>query len=88
MEYITLIEESLKNITSSMGERLSDKMTRLSQKEVEICGLLANGLSSKDIGKLMNISHRTIETHRNNIRRKLKLTRDENLITFLMDLKK
>ena len=48
--------------------------------------MLAKGLTSKEIGKLMGTSHRTIETHRNNIRKKLKLKREVNLVTYLKEM--
>jgi len=33
--------------------------------------MIRHGLSSKEIGKLMGLSIRSVETHRNNIRKKL-----------------
>ncbi len=43
----------------------------LSDREREILGLLAEGLSNKEIGEKLFISHRTVDTHRTNIMKKL-----------------
>jgi DNA-binding CsgD family transcriptional regulator len=43
-------------------------------------------LSSKEIAPLMNISYRGVELHRYRLRKKLSLTADENLSTFMINL--
>ncbi len=43
----------------------------LSTREQSILVLVAEGKSSKDVGELLNISVRTVETHRKNIKKKL-----------------
>ncbi len=43
----------------------------LTKREVEILKLIGNGYSNTQIGKLLEISHRTVDTHRTNIRNKL-----------------
>lgn len=43
----------------------------LTVREREIAQLIVNGLTSKSIGRLLGISPRTVETHRNAIMRKL-----------------
>jgi RNA polymerase sigma factor for flagellar operon FliA len=43
----------------------------LTMKEIEIVKLIAQGLTSKEIGDKLFVSHRTIETHRHNILKKL-----------------
>lgn len=43
----------------------------LTQREGEVLKLLSNGYSSKQIGKELSISTRTVETHRLNIMKKL-----------------
>jgi DNA-binding CsgD family transcriptional regulator len=49
--------------------------------------MIKRGLSSKEIGKLLNISHRTAETHRNRIRKKLEIQDPAvNLQTYLKNL--
>jgi len=45
----------------------------LSVRETEIAGFLRDGLSSKEIGDKLNISVRTVEVHRQNILKKLKV---------------
>jgi DNA-binding NarL/FixJ family response regulator len=43
----------------------------LTERECEVVRLLANGMSSKEIAEQLQISIRTVETHRININRKL-----------------
>lgn len=45
--------------------------TTLSEREKEILQLLVRGLSNKEIGEKLFISHRTVDTHRTNIMKKL-----------------
>jgi DNA-binding NarL/FixJ family response regulator len=53
----------------------------LTQREVEVLKLLANGFSSKQIGKELSISTRTVETHRINIMKKLKTSNSAETIS-------
>ena len=86
-KYLRVLEENLQEITSGFPAGISSAMNRLTQKEIEICNMIKRGLSSKEIGRLMNISFRTVETHRNRIRRKLGITDPTiNLPTFLKTL--
>ena len=45
----------------------------LSQREKEILRLIVSELSSQDIAAALEISIRTVDTHRKNIARKLKI---------------
>ncbi len=46
-----------------------------------------HGYGSKDIGQHLSISFRTVETHRNNIRKKLNLAHNDiNLQAYLKSL--
>jgi len=84
---IELLEENLKTLTSSFGQELSRKMLGLTSREIEICNMIKNGLASKEIAALINISPRGVDTHRRNIRRKLGLTKqDINLTTYLKSI--
>lgn len=43
----------------------------LTPREIQILKSIANGFSNTEIGKKLEISHRTVDTHRTNIRNKL-----------------
>jgi DNA-binding NarL/FixJ family response regulator len=51
-----------------------NSFTTLSQRELAVLGLLAEGLPNKMIGNQLNISERTVEAHVRNILKKLNAT--------------
>lgn len=55
---------------------------RISSREKEILSLIIEGKSYKEIGNILFISTRTVETHRNNIMRKLGLTSQIDIIKY------
>ncbi|MCA9400704.1 MAG: PAS domain S-box protein [Candidatus Omnitrophica bacterium] len=86
-KYIDIIEHNLKDLTSSFGIAASQQKLKLSPREIEIANLIKHGLSSKEICQSLNISFKTIETHRNKIRKKLGIVnQDVNLTTYLQNL--
>ena len=54
----------------------------LTPREIEIIQHLCNGDSAKEVGDKLNLSFRTIETHRNNILRKLGFNNTAELIKY------
>ena len=86
-KYVQLLRNNLQELTSSFGARLTEKGTKLTSREIEVCNMIKNGLTSKEIASLLNISLRTTEKHRINIRRKLGIiNKDINLSSFLKTL--
>ena len=74
----------LKDLTLSFGASVSQKRFKLSPREIEIANLIKNGIGSKEIAAMLNVSFKTVETHRNKIRKKLDiLNKDINLTTYL-----
>ena len=68
--------EEIKNIVAQQElEEDSDHpdMNLLSRREIDVVQLIKEGLSSKEIAKRLDISLKTVEVHRYNILRKLKL---------------
>ncbi|MBW8757344.1 MAG: response regulator transcription factor [Burkholderiales bacterium] len=57
----------------------------LSSRECEILAALARGLSSKHIAREMDVSVRTVEAHRQNIKRKLLLEGQAELIKYAVE---
>ena len=86
-KYVQLLRKNLQELTSSFGTRLTEREAKLTSREVEICNMVKNGLTSKEIARLLNISLGTTERHRINIRRKLGIiNKDINLTSFLKTL--
>jgi DNA-binding NarL/FixJ family response regulator len=73
----------LKNPTYKPAENNDDKQTRdLSQREVEILKLIADGLTNAEIADKIFTSKRTVETHRQNIIEKTKAKNTAALIKY------
>jgi len=86
-KYIQLLQKNLQELTSSFGTKLTGKRAKLTSREIEICDMIKNGLTNKEIASLSNISRATIERHRANIRKKLGIIKkDVNLSSFLKTL--
>jgi FixJ family two-component response regulator len=85
--YIDLIEKTIEDITSSFGENLLRKANNLTSREVEICNMIKNGLTTKGIAQALIISKRTVEFHRDNIRGKLNIkSKGVSLLSYLTSL--
>lgn len=54
----------------------------LTNRELEILKLIADGFSNKEIGEQLFISHRTVDTHRTNLMKKLEVNNIAGLISF------
>jgi len=54
----------------------------LTSREVEILTLIAEGFSNKEIGDKLFISHRTVDTHRTNLMKKLEINNIAGLIRY------
>jgi tetratricopeptide (TPR) repeat protein len=65
---------------------LAGKYPMLTKMEVRICSLVKVRLASIDISQLLNLSERTVETHRLNIRRKMELGKRADLYEVLAEL--
>ena len=59
------------HINEYQGVDEEEERPKLSPREKEVLKLIAEGKSRKDIGKILNISVRTLDTHRTNILLKL-----------------
>ena len=78
-------KEELADIARAMSDISPD--VHLTPREVEVAKLCAEGLFSKEIGDRMGISQRTVETHKNNIFRKLGINTTIELVR-LVDSRK
>ncbi len=58
---------------------------QMSTRELDILACLAQGQSSKQIARALDLSVRTVESHRQNIRRKLDLETQADLIKYAVE---
>jgi PAS domain S-box-containing protein len=68
---LSIIESNLNEIISPFTRKISLIYLNLTPTEIQIANLIKHGSSTKKIADLMNVSPRTIDTHRKNIRRKI-----------------
>jgi DNA-binding NarL/FixJ family response regulator len=61
---------------------MSDEPSRLSAREREIVQLLAEGMTNKEVAGHLNISVKTVETHRSHIMQKLSLNSLSDLVRY------
>jgi len=82
--YIEMLKTNLEEITSQFVRHLSISYHSLTPTEITICNMVRNGMRTKEIAQTRGVSAATINRHRENIRRKLKITNDDvNLATYL-----
>ncbi|HNV82295.1 MAG: response regulator transcription factor [Tenuifilaceae bacterium] len=80
MNISTLIHKSYSKIVNEL--RNDANKPKISDREAEVIKLLATGLSFKEIAIRLNISPRTVESHKNNILLKLDLKNTVDLLKY------
>jgi DNA-binding CsgD family transcriptional regulator len=74
LAYLSIIETNLNNITSAMVKKFNQ--FNLTPTEVEVASLIKEGKATKEIAKIIGIAPSSINTHRNNIRKKLRISKE------------
>lgn len=82
----TAFSEQFDRIHAGFTQRLAREYPGLSPAEIHICTLMRVGLRSKDIADTLHVSTHTVNTHRQNIRKKMNLGRGANLSALLTAL--
>ena len=86
-EFLNIIKSNLDNILLSFGTNLKIKYYKFTPSEIRISDLIRNGKTTKEISSLLSLSPRTIEFHRDNIRKKLQIKNKKiNLRSRLLSL--
>ena len=90
--YIDLIDAAKKNDNSFMilfekkyhtfYENLIAKHPNLTKTELVLCALIRLNLSSKEIADYTYVQHKTVQTQKNRLRKKLNIPSDTNLYSF------
>jgi DNA-binding NarL/FixJ family response regulator len=80
-----ICDEIKNNISELVLEENKDvpNVNALTEREIQIINLIKEGQSSKEIAVSLNISLKTVEVHRHNILKKLKLKNSASLVNFI-----
>jgi DNA-binding CsgD family transcriptional regulator/PAS domain-containing protein len=82
--YLDIIESNLQQIISAKSIGFSAEYYGLTRAELVVADLIQHGKKTKEIAGLLSLSPKTIEVHRNRIRKKLGITNKKvNLQTYL-----
>ncbi len=80
------LEKHIKNVHFDFLKRLKEKYPTVSPREMDLATYLLMNMSTKEIAEIMNISNGGVELARYRFRKKLELTKKENLTGFLMSV--
>lgn len=84
---VEIIEKHLNEIVSPFLSKLSSKYSNFSRREVQVASLIRNGMTTKEIAGVLNVSSNAVDIYRLNIRKKLGLNKAKiNLRSFLQSL--
>ncbi|MDI6797199.1 MAG: PAS domain S-box protein [Desulfatibacillaceae bacterium] len=85
--YMSVIESNLKEVVAPFMRTIVAKHPNLTPREIEVANLVRMGASSKEAAKVMGISKRAVEFHRDSLRNKLGLkNRKRNLRAYLSSM--
>ncbi|MFN2367083.1 MAG: response regulator [Desulfurivibrionaceae bacterium] len=85
--YLNILEKNLNNIISPFLNRLSVKHLGYTPTEIQVANMIKDGMTSKDIAEIMNLSPETVNNHRKHIRKKSGISNKKvNLRTALLSL--
>jgi DNA-binding NarL/FixJ family response regulator len=77
-------EVTLSLLKTGAADHKKGTRIHLTDRESEILTLIAEGFTNKEIGDQLFISHRTVDTHRTNLMKKLEVNNLAGLISFAL----
>jgi len=87
LNQLKILERNTSEIISPFLRTLSTKYPNLTPMEIKVINFIKEGRTTKEMAELLNASARTVEVHRDNVRKKLGLrNKKANLKSHLMAL--
>jgi DNA-binding CsgD family transcriptional regulator len=84
---LEIIESNLNEIASPFARGLSNSFMKLTPTEIQVANHIRQGQTTKEIADMLNLSVKTIEFHRDNIRTKIGIKNKKiNLRTHLLSI--
>jgi DNA-binding NarL/FixJ family response regulator len=69
-------------VEAGTAAAVSDPIARLSNRELQVLSLIGRGLSSRQAAESLHVSVKTVESHRQSLKRKLNLTTNAQLLQY------
>lgn len=83
--YLAIVESNLHDIFSPLARRISMNYLKFTPTEIQVASLIRSGKTTKEIASILDLSTKTIEFHRENIRSKIGIKNKKvNLRTHLL----
>ena len=79
-------QEAFNNADKDFLQRVKNEYPELTPNDLRLCAYLRLNLSSKEIAPLLNISYKSVEIKRYRLRKKMKLTNEDNLVTRILEI--
>lgn len=89
LQAIEVVSRGYTHFPAELAQSLErrNKKPSLTPRELEVLNLIADGMTSKEIAKMLGIDHRTIETYRSKIRQRFGLDSSAALLRFAIQRK-
>lgn len=88
-----LIDNDRKNLELKIDQehqefvkRLQDQYNQLTSNDIRLCSLILLDLNTKEMATILNIEPSSVKMSKNRLRKKLQLSKEENLHGFLKSL--
>jgi DNA-binding CsgD family transcriptional regulator len=81
-----VFESAFDEVHEDFLNRLKSKYPQLTPTELRLCAFLKMNISTKEIAPLMNISVRGVEICRYRVRKKMRINRETNLTSLLINI--
>ena len=76
-EYLNILTSNLHEVGTSFIKKLSNPDLGLTKREILVADLVRQGKNTKEIAKLLKLKPPSVETYRNKIRKKLRITNNK-----------
>ncbi|MBQ0732956.1 triple tyrosine motif-containing protein [Aquimarina celericrescens] len=79
-------KEAFNTVDKKFLKKLKKMHPNLSTNDLKLCAYLRLNLSSKEIAPLFNISTRSVEIKRYRLRKKMNLSHEDNLVSYILEI--